>query len=169
MSVLIFVENWEGKFKKLSFELISYGAKLAEMMGTEAVALSIGNVDSSELEKLGKYGAARIISAVSGTPGVFDSQAFTAIITGFAKKENSGVVLLSNNNSGKAIAPRLSVRLKAGLGSGVSKLPASLNPFTVYKKVYSGNAFSNFVINTEVKLKIKLLYRQNLQCLMRVN
>jgi electron transfer flavoprotein alpha subunit len=152
MSVLIFVENWDGKFKKLSFELVSYGAKLAEMLNTEAIALSIGNVDNSELVKLAKYGAARIINAVNEGTSVFDSQNFTSVIAGFAIQESASVVVLSNNNTGKAIAPRLSVKLKAGLGSGVSKLPSSVNPFVVYKKVYSGNAYANFSIKTDIKI-----------------
>jgi electron transfer flavoprotein alpha subunit len=152
MSVLIFVENWDGKFKKLSFELVSYGAKVAEMLSTDAIALSMGKVETTELEKLGKYGATRIISAENDKLGVFDSQAFTSVIAGCAKQENATVVVLSNNNNGKAIAPRLSVRLKAGLGSGVSKLPVSIDPFIVYKKVYSGNAFSNVVLRSEVKV-----------------
>jgi electron transfer flavoprotein alpha subunit len=152
MSVLIFVENWDGKFKKLSFELISYGARLAEMLNTTAVALSVGNVDNGELEKLGKYGASQIISAHNDSLNVFDSQAFAKIITNFAKQENATVVVLSNNNTGKAVAPRLSVLLKAGLGAGVSKLPLSIDPFVIYKKVYSGNAFSNLVIKTEIKV-----------------
>jgi electron transfer flavoprotein alpha subunit len=152
MSVLIFVENWDGKFKKLSFELVSYGARLAEMLNTEAVALSIGNVDESELKKLGKFGVSRVISAVNEQLHVFDSQAYTSIIAGFAKKEDAKVVVLSNNNTGKAIAPRLSVHLKAGLGAGVSRLPISTSPFVIFKKVYSGNAFNNLIIKTEVKI-----------------
>ena len=55
MSVLVFVENWDGKFKKLSFELISYAAKVAEMMNTSAIALSLGTVEKSELDKLCHY------------------------------------------------------------------------------------------------------------------
>lgn len=152
MSVLIFIENWEGKFKKLSFELVSYGTKLAEMLNTEVVALSVGKVENSELQKLEKYGADRIISAENDRINVFDSQAYTSIITGFAKQENASVVLLSNNNTGKAIAPRLSVKLKAGLGAGVSKLPLSISPFIVYKKVFSGNAFSNVEIKTDIRI-----------------
>ena len=152
MSVLIFVENWDGKFKKLSFELVSYGVKLAEMLNTEAIALTIGNVDQDELGRLGKYGAGRIIQAAQSGPLFFDCQNFTSVIAGFAARENAAVVVLSNNNMGKAIASRLSVRLKAGLGSGVSRLPVSINPFTCYKKVFSGNAYANFVIKTDIKI-----------------
>jgi electron transfer flavoprotein alpha subunit len=77
---------------------------------------------------------------------------FTSIISQVAVKENSDVIVLSNNNEGKAIAPRLSVRLKAGIGSGVSKLPVNLNPFTVYKRTYSGNAYAHVVISSPVKI-----------------
>jgi electron transfer flavoprotein alpha subunit len=175
MSVLIFVENWDGKFKKLSFELVSYGVKVAEMLNTEAVAVSVGRVEDSELIKLGNYGAAKIISAVNDNIDVFDSQAYTSVVAGFAKKENAAVVVLSNNNTGKAIAPRLSVQLKAGLGSGVSKLPLSINPFIVYKKVFSGNAFTNLLIKTDVKIltlaqnSFELIESENKAVISKVN
>jgi len=152
MSVLVFVENWDGKFKKLSYELVSYASKVAEMLSTSAVALSIGEVDNSELEKLGNYGAKKVISASNEALNVLDNQVYTAIIGEYARKENSTVVVLSNNNTGKALAPRLSVSLKAGIGAGVGKLPLSISPFVVYKKAYSGNAFTNIVIKTDTRI-----------------
>jgi len=152
MSVLVFLQNWDGKFKKLSFELISYASKVAEMLGEQAIALSIGKVDASELEKLATYGAEKVISIENDTINAFDDQAFTSMIAEVAKKAGAKVLVLANNNSGKALAPRLSVRLKAGVASGVSKLPVSVNPFVVYKKVYSGKAFADVVIKSEIKI-----------------
>lgn len=152
MSVLVFTENWDGKFKKLSFELVSYASKVAEMLNTSATILSVGNIDRSELEKLGKYGAKKIISANNDHLKILDNQAYASVIAEIVQKEGATVIILSNNNTGKAIAPRLSVRLKAGIGAGVSKLPVSVNPFTVYKKVYSGNAFANVVIKSDIKI-----------------
>jgi electron transfer flavoprotein alpha subunit len=52
----------------------------------------------------------------------------------------------------QAIAPRLSVKLKAGIGAGVSKLPLRLDPFTVFKRVYSGNAFAKLIIKSDIKI-----------------
>lgn len=152
MSVLVFTENWDGKFKKISFELVSYASKVAEMLNTSATVLSIGNVEAPELEKLGKYGAEKIISATSDRLNILDNQAFASVIAEIALKENAKVVILSNNNTGKALAPRLSVKLKAGIGSGVSKLPISTEPFIVYKKAFSGNAFANVLIKSPVKI-----------------
>jgi electron transfer flavoprotein alpha subunit len=152
MSVLVYTENWDGKFKKLSFELVSYASKLAEMVGSSVTVLSIGEVETSELEKLGKYGAKKIINASSDSLKVLDNQVFTNVISDIAQKESATVILLSNNNTGKALAPRLSVKLKAGLASGVSKLPSSIQPFILYKKAFSSNAFVNMEIKSEIKI-----------------
>jgi electron transfer flavoprotein alpha subunit len=152
MSVLVYTENWDGKFKKLTFELVSYAAGVAKMSGTTVTAVSIGKVDESELVKLGNYGANKIINVNNDQLAVLDSQVYTTVLAEISNKEKASVIIISNNNSGKAIAPRLSVRLKAGIGSGVSRLPLSLNPFTVYKRTYSGNAFAHVVIKSEVKI-----------------
>ena len=152
MSVLVYTENWDGKFKKLSFELVSYATGVAKMLNTTVSAVSIGKVDESELKSLSGYGANKIINVNSDKLTTLDSQAYTNVISEIALKENASVIIISNNNTGKAIAPRLSVRLKAGIGSGVSKLPLNLNPFTVYKRTYSGNAFAHLVIKSDIKI-----------------
>lgn len=152
MSVLVYTENWEGKFKKLSFELVSYATGVAKMLGTTVTAVSIGKVDQSELQKLGNYGADKIINVNNDQLVTLDNQAYTSVLSEISRKVNAGVIIISNNNTGKALAPRLSVRLKAGVGSGVSKLPLNLVPFTVYKRTYSGNAYANVVISSDIKI-----------------
>ncbi|MBN1143377.1 MAG: electron transfer flavoprotein subunit alpha/FixB family protein [Bacteroidales bacterium] len=152
MAVLVYTENWDGKFKKLSFELASYASKVAEMLNTNSVALSIGKTEAGELEKLGNYGVNKIINAQGEGLDKLDNQVFTKVIADFARKEGATVILLANNNTGKALAPRLSVNLKAGIGSGVSKLPLSTSPFVVYKRAYSGNAFAKLQIKTDIRI-----------------
>jgi electron transfer flavoprotein alpha subunit len=152
MSVLVYTENWDGKFKKLSFELVSYAAAVAKMSNTTVTAVSIGKADGSELAKLGKYGAGKVINAINDRLIGLDNQAYAGIIAEIAQKEKSQIIIISINNSGMAIAPRLSVKLKAGIGSGVSRLPLNLDPFTVYKRTYSGNAFAHVVIKSDIKI-----------------
>jgi len=152
MSVLVYTENWEGKFKKLTFELLSYASEVAKMINTSVTALSIGNVEEHELNKLGDYGAGKIIYIDNELLRTLDSQVYSGLISDIALKENATVIVISNNNTGKAIAPRLSVRLKAGVGSGVTRLPLKTDPFTVYKKTYSGNAFAHVVIKSDIKI-----------------
>jgi len=152
MSVLVFTENWDGKFKKQSFELVSYASKIAEMLNTQTVALSIGSLQEDELKKLATYSADKIVSVTNESLKNLDNQAYTSVIAQVAEKHGAKVVVIANNNTGKALAPRLSVRLKAALGSAVTKLPSSVAPFTIYKKVLSGKAFANVVLKSDIKI-----------------
>jgi len=152
MSVLVYTENWDGKFKKLSFELVSYATRVAEMLNTSCIALSIGNVDDAELKKLGSYGAQKILSVNSDNLKVFDTQNYTEAIAQVAKNNDAKVVVISNNNVGKAVAPRLSVKLKAALAAGVNGLPLSTNPFTIRKRAFSGGAIAHVVLKSDVKI-----------------
>ncbi len=152
MSVLVFAENWDGKFKKITFELLSYSVKVAEMLNTSAIALTLGKVQEGELEKLKSYGVKKLIHVADEPLNQLDNKVYTEVIAEVAKKEQSTVIILSNNNTGKALAPRLSVLLKAGLGAGVNSLPLSVDPFVIIKKVFSGNAVARVALKTGIKI-----------------
>ena len=152
MSILVYIENWEGKFKKASYETLSYASELAKQMGMEAITLSIGKVDESELSKLGNYGVAKIISVDEGDLSSLDNQIYSSVIANVAEKQNAKVVLLSHSFTGKALAPALSVKLKAGLVSGVMGLPESFEPFIVKKKAFTSKVIAHVKINTDVKI-----------------
>ncbi|MCK5820927.1 MAG: electron transfer flavoprotein subunit alpha/FixB family protein, partial [Bacteroidales bacterium] len=149
MSILVYTENWDGEFKKLTFELVSYAAKLGEMLNVPVNALSIGQVAADELNKLALYGADKVIKVEAPQLLGLDNQVYTQIIADVAGQENATIVLLAHNNSGKALAPRLSIRLKAGLASAVIAIPDSVNPYSLKKKVFSGKAFANQIIDTD--------------------
>ncbi len=152
MSVLVYTENWDGKFKKLSFELVSYASKIAEMTGTSVTTVTIGDMADDELKTLGRYGAEKVICIKNDNLSVLDNRNYATVLAQVAQSEGSKVIIVANNNRGKAIAPMLSVKLKAAIGAGVSQLPLSINPFTVYKRTFSGSSFAHVVLKTDVKI-----------------
>lgn len=152
MSVLVYTENWDGKFKKLSFELVSYASEIAKMMGSSVTALSIGNIEQEELAKLGNFGANKVLNVKDEKLNNLINGAYSSIISQVAEKTGAMVMVLSNNFTGKALAPRVSIKLKAGLVAGVCALPSNLDPFTVQKKAFTGKAFANVKINSEKKV-----------------
>ncbi len=152
MSVLVYTENWNGKFKKLSFELASYASRLAEMLNMDPIAVSIGQVDRDELEKLAGYGIKKMIAIENDALKQFDTQTYTKVIADIASRESAKLLVLANNNAGKSLAPRLSVRLKAAVASGVGQLPEKLSPFVIKKRVFSGNALAGLELRTETKI-----------------
>ena len=151
MSVLVFLDQSEGHIKKNSFEAASYGARVAELLGTSAEGIVLGKVDD-ELPALGAYGLTKIHSFKNEGLNNFDAEVFTDIIAEAAARTDAKVIIFSNNFDGKAIAPRLSAKLKAGLVSGAVALPDISNGFVVKKNVFSGKAFANVDIKTDVKI-----------------
>lgn len=151
MSVLIFIDQTEGQIKKASLEVICYGAKLAEQMGVAAEGIVLGPVQE-DLAGLGKYGVKKIYQVDNETLHHFDAQVFTDVIAQAVAQSGAQVVVFSNNVDGKALAPRLSARLKAGLVSGAIALPDTTNGFVVKKNVFSGKAFAQVSVSSPVKI-----------------
>jgi electron transfer flavoprotein alpha subunit len=149
--VLIFIDQSEGEIKRSSLEAASYGAKIAESTGTSAEAIILGNV-KSDLSTLGNYGIKKVHIAKNASLDNFDAQVYTKIVADLAASIGADIIILSNNFNGKAIAPRLSVRLKAGLVSGAIALPDISNGFVVKKNVFSGKAIAHVAIKTAIKI-----------------
>ena len=152
MSILVYTENWDGKFKKLSYELVSFVAAIAKELESSVTAISIGNVSEEELKSLGNYGANKVLNLVDDKYNSLDNKALSSAIGSASIEECSKVVLFANNNLGKAVAPRVSVKLNAGFVSGVTALPVNYDPFVVKKKVFTGKATANVKFNTDVKV-----------------
>lgn len=151
MSVLIFIDQADGQVKKAALEALSYGAKVAEQLGTTAEGVVLGSV-TEDLAALGKYGVKKIHQVTNEALDHFDAQVYTNVIAQVATATGATVVIFSNNVDGKSIAPRLSARLKAGLVSGAVALPETNNGFVVKKNVFSGKAFAKIAVNTPVKI-----------------
>lgn len=152
MSVIAFAKNWNGKFKNSTYELVSYTKKIADQLNTKLIVVSIGEVNNEDLKSLEKYGAERLISVNDPQMNILTSRVYAQVISEIAEKEGANIIVLSDNNSGKAIAPRISVKMKAGMVAAVQELPVSLDPFIVKKRVFSGKAFAHVQIDSPVKV-----------------
>ncbi|WP_313190251.1 electron transfer flavoprotein subunit alpha/FixB family protein [Sphingobacterium sp.] len=153
MAILVYIENTEGTLKKSAFEVASYAKAIADQLGDTVTALSIGNVDRSELEKLGKYGVSKILDANQDKLKNFVNKAYASIIASAAKQENAKVVVLSNSFSGKGLGPRVAAKLDAGFADGAINLPTfNGEHMEVKKTAFSNKAFATEVISSAVKV-----------------
>ncbi len=152
MSVLAYTENWDGKFKKSTFELLSYANEIAKKAGTELIALTIGQVAEDELKLLGNYGATKVFVVENEKLNDFIAKSYSSAISQVAQSQEAKFVIFANNVSGRALSARTAVKLNAGFVPGVMQLPSSIEPFVVRKKAYSGKAFADFELNSDVKV-----------------
>ncbi len=150
MAVLFLVETAGGKVKKASFEIATYAAKTASTLGTEAVGLALGTADAGELAALGIYGAKKIIHAGNAGFDNFDAGTFAKAIADTATAVGAKVIAISQTLTGKAVAPRVAVRLNAGIVSGAVSLPDA--DFVIKKAAFSGKAFAYLKINSDNKV-----------------
>ncbi|MDR3713626.1 MAG: electron transfer flavoprotein subunit alpha/FixB family protein [Puia sp.] len=151
MSVLIYIDHSEAQIKKSSLEAICYGAALARQLGTGAEAILLGTVNE-DLAALGKYGVTRIYQVAGEALQHLDSGLFTKVLAEAVPATGAKVVVFSNNMNGKALAPRLAARLKAGFVSGAVALPDTASGFSVKKSVFSGKAFAHISLKTDIKI-----------------
>ncbi|UMB60115.1 electron transfer flavoprotein subunit alpha/FixB family protein [Lutibacter sp. A80] len=149
MSVLVLAESSKGKFKKSSFEVVSYGKKVAEQLETNLVVLTI---NATENETLYKYGAEKVLTVSNEALATFNVKIIANIVKQAAEKEKAQVIVLDSNANGLYVAPLVAVNLDAGYASNAVALPSSLSPFVVKRKAFSNKAFNNSEISTEVKV-----------------
>jgi len=153
MAVLSFVEVAEGKIKKASFEAAYYGSKTAESLGTESVAVVLGTSTADELAALGTVGVNKVLHANDARFNSFDSKAYTKAVAEAATAAGATVVIVSFNQNGKLLAPRVSVRLKAGYVPGAVELPTFNGSTALVKKnVFSGKASAQYSVATTTKV-----------------
>ena len=149
MSILIYAESAEGKFRKVAFELASYAKKVAESLGTTVTAVTINTGDVSELSK---YGVDKVLKVTNDKLAGFSAKAYADVIKQAAQKEGAKLVLLSSTTDSIYLAPLVAVSLEAGFASNVVGLPLSTSPFQVKRNAFSNKAFNITEISTEVKI-----------------
>jgi len=152
MSVLVYIQNFGGKLKKQNFELASYASQIADAINTDVTGIVIGEIADDEIQKLAKYGVSKVLKAGDASLNTRINKVYTQIVQQAVDKSDAKVVVFPDNNAGRAIAPLLSVKLKAGYVPGAMALPSSYEPFIVSKGVFTGKAFANVKVNTDIKI-----------------
>ncbi len=151
MSILVYIDHAEGQIKKQSLEACAYASAFAAQTHTKADAVILGT-PPADAAILGNYGIQKVYTISDASLDSFDSQVYCSVIAQVTEKMSADIIVFSNNANGKAVAPRLSAKLKAGLVAGAIALPDTSNGFVVKKSVFSGKAFANIQINSAKKI-----------------
>jgi len=153
MSVLVFTEVSKGKVRKSSLEAVNYASRIAAKTGGSVTAVVAGGNDSSALGDLGRAGAKKALAVKHDKLAGNDAQAWALALEQAVAAENASVIIFPHDINGKAIAPRLSARLKAGVVAAAVEDPQiEGGKFSVRKNAFSGKATAVFAIHSEKKI-----------------
>ena len=152
--ILVFAENIKGTFKKASFEAISLASDLSKQTNNAPVCVvCLGESQPQTLASLGKYGASKVINVADSRFDNLDAQAFAKAIADVAQKINATIVVLASTYTGKAIAPRIAIRLNAGFASDIIALPTqSGDRLLVRKTCFSNKGFAEVSVSGAIKV-----------------
>lgn len=148
MAILVFVESAEGKIRKTSIEAVSY----AEAMGGPVTAIAMGNIERSELEALGKFGARKVLHVEDDRLNQGIIQAYASVLAQAMEDEQADIVVLATSALGTPVAARLAARVQASLATNVISLPDTTSGFVVRKSIYTGKAFSYLNLTHQKKV-----------------
>ncbi len=149
MSILVYIRNVGGQLKKQSLELTAYAKAMGDATKLDVVGLVIGEITDEALKQLGALGMNRILRAGNKQFNQRVNRVYTQIVEQAVNELDAKYILFPDNAQGKAIAPRLSVRLKAGFIPQVLDLPSSYTPFTVKKRAFTGKAIASVIARTQ--------------------
>ncbi len=150
MSVLVFAENLKGECKKGAFEALTYGKMMADKLGMTMSAVTIGVINN--LDELASYGAEKIYQINAGDEVAFDSKQFAKAIADQCTSIGATIFVAAHTSQGKALAGRLSVRMDAGLVTGVNGLPQDGDAFVVRRSLFSGKALADYEVKSNNKV-----------------
>ncbi len=144
MATIVFADNKNGQITKSSFEAVSY----ANGIGGDTIAVTYGNIDGDG--GLGNYGANKVLVASNlSNP---DSGQIAKIVAQAANENSADIVVFSHDHAGRMAAPRVAIKLDAGIVSGVTELPNTDGGFVVKKNVFSGKAMAHISVSSDKKV-----------------
>jgi electron transfer flavoprotein alpha subunit len=152
MKILVFAEQRENKFKKPAFEAVRTARVLADRLGGEVIALAVGGSVQSIAPGLGGYGANKVLVVEDPRLTLCASSAYAKIVAEVAQAQQATVVLIPATALGKDLAPRVAVKLDAGLAADCTALNVEGTDIIATRPVYAGKSLTRLKVLSTVKV-----------------
>jgi electron transfer flavoprotein alpha subunit len=134
-------EQRDGEFRKITFEVVSEGRRLADALGVELTAIVLGSGMKDKAAVLAQYGADRVIVADDPRLETYTTDAYTSVLSQILSAAEQGVVLMGASVQGKDLAGRLSARLEAGMAQDCTAFSIEDGEFVAVRPIYAGKAY----------------------------
>lgn len=146
MKIIAVAEQRDNKLKKAAFEVTRTARTIADQLSGEVVAVVIGESTATIAGVLGGYGANRVVVVDDPKLKLYSTTAYANIVAAIAKKEQATIIVFAATAMGKDCAPRVAVKLDAGLAADCTALHVSNDDVVALRPVYAGK------VSTEVKV-----------------
>jgi electron transfer flavoprotein alpha subunit len=149
--ILAVLEQRDGSLKRSAFEAVHTAANLAKNFNSEAEAVVVGG-SIENLSEISNYGISKIIHFKNDDLKNYSSSAYSDIIQEYAAETGAEYLILANTSLGKDLAPRIAVKLNAGILMDCINLNFENNELVATRPVYAGKALMDVKLNSSIKV-----------------
>ena len=150
-NVLAISEQLDGVFRKVTFEAISQGRRIADSLGCDLIAVVLGSGVEKASSELGKYGADRILVADNEGLAEYLTDSYTHVLADIIAKESPAVVVLGATSQGKDLSARLAARLNAPLAMDCVAIQTE-GDLIVTRPMYGGKILADVALEGNPKI-----------------
>ncbi len=149
--ILVVLEQRDSQLKKISFEVAKAGSDIAKSTGSEVQAVIVGN-EVADLNKIGNYGVKKVTVLKNSELVDYSPSAYSKAVADFANEVGANVLFFGNTALGKDLAPRVAVKLDAGIAMDCVELNNTDGNIVATRPIYAGKALIDVQINSDKKV-----------------
>ncbi len=149
MSILVYCDHFEGKFRKVSLEMLSEASRIAEKTGDEVHAVVIGPGSKALAEQTGKYGAKKAYYCEDAVLENYSTEAYMDVVEKAFDDSEPKLFMIGHNPRGRDLAPRLAQKLELGMISDIIEIEVDGDDFVFTKPIYAGKCLTKQKCVTE--------------------
>lgn len=149
--ILAFIEQRDGVIKKVSYEVVSKAVAAGKITGEKVAAIVCGN-EVSGVDNLAGYGLEKLYFMKNPDLNNYSSSAYSELVSKIANQISAKTVLFGNTAMGKDLAPRVAVKLSAGIITDCVELEVSSDSIKAIRPAFAGKARQVVSLRTPVKV-----------------
>jgi electron transfer flavoprotein alpha subunit len=135
-------EQREGEIRKISYELVSEGRRLADALGQELTVVLLGSTIKDKASEFGPYGADKVLVADDPRLEPYTTDAYVSVISQLVKANEPAVLLLGASVQGKDLAGRLAARLDVAMAQDCTAFAIEDGNLVATRPIYAGKAYA---------------------------
>ena len=144
--VLVLAEQVDGSFRKIAYEVVSEGRRLADTLGETVSAVVLGSGVERIAVELGKYGADKILVGDDPALADYTTDAYTNVLFDIVKDNDPRILLLGASSQGKDLSGRLAARLGVGLAIDCIALKLDGEKLIATRPIYGGKVHAEVAL-----------------------
>lgn len=151
-SIWAVAEQRDGKYRKISFEVVSEARRIADKTGADVIAVVLGAGIEGIASELGKYGADTVLVADDSALEVYTTDAYVSVLSAAIKEKNPDMVLVGASVQGKDLSARLAAAVDAGLAMDCTEIKVDGDEVIAVRPIFAGKIFSDIGFSNGIKM-----------------